>query len=993
MPTLPASLDLSWTDFGDIDLNIPDQIHTDVRNSLHMSRPQVVAFYIANSLSVFGSAAIVVMARWVMCAVPTHRGRLWLITATALSNLGFALANLITDAADTVTTLPCIFFQLLTCMLVIISTFRLCGTFLFRHSYHIPAWTVALCPAIAFILATVPAAANQFGFDTCAQYCWYLVEHHPPYCSDRSIWSWATFYAWMIAFLSILFFSTILVLVKIMWMRVRSRAELRRFNRISASTIASLCHSVDRESGSDEAPSVCPQSGLTSQEQPWQANAHSTSASWNTTPEFITAFPTAPTAAFSGNPDSSTTTAEATGVRSLSTVSPRQNALDMAAAMAQRREAESWFLFAILRQALYPITITASGCIQIFVDLTLNDETAKRSTFEMAATVATSIQGFLFFLVFLFDPAVGQWRRMWKEYAVWKWYVEFYFSLGMPQEGKDFEDQFLANCSKNLDKDPSLARFLRPPTYAWSYSYQRYVCTNQPPAQGTPLSALSTNNIVDSFTGTTANATTAIDASQSQASERADTNQDTQRGSGEAIMLSDSGASPLEAIPLSSETAPISGSVPPVSGSPAPIDTSSPDKYTLNTSTPLATSASSQLSPPTSTSTVQPYLTSTDINGINGDKRRSWLHCGAATTMHPLSEEDEVGDVDSEEQGLPAASSAALSPFRAPVANPNLSTKQSKPQYIRQYARQLFRVVSNNTEHSPNDNVATATTEGAGERGEEVGGDGMPGSSHQSSQDTTEKHTVISHEIGDDRHGRYADGGVGTMYQFLDDEKLAGMRPSTGRRATIGGGDCSHNPYLNSHRGHLAPAATTEAIDQSQSDRHWWSFMSCTHADLDDGLTHETSLCTPTNTRAPATAATSGASTPHVAVNMGERGRGSHGSRVTTFSSGRGGVRRSLRMSQNSVSTLSRMTCCGPRRKFSTWNDRRDTPEINIVYQKPFRSICLAYFAHTLVRYLLVPKLARLPPIPFPKSEMGHSVRERQASVDLVVAGVWEPQL
>ncbi|KAF9159433.1 hypothetical protein DFQ26_006529 [Actinomortierella ambigua] len=1093
MPTLAPSLNISWIDFGGINIDIPDQVHTDIRTNPHMSRPQVVSVYIANSLSVFGSGVILIMARCIMRAVPSHRSRLWLITATALSNFGFALANLITDLADTTTTLPCvfsawcyIFFQLLTCTLVIVSTFRLCGTFLFKHSHRIPNWTIALCPSIAFILATVPAAASQFDFDACAQYCWYKVEQNPPECTNRSAWSWVTFYGWMIIFLSTLFFSTILVLLKIIRMRARSRAELRRFNRHSASTLATLSCADDPESGRPHSLTGAhrlpawnfwkkPSSQTAVRGTHPNANTGA-SATATTTPEFITGLPAGLAAQYEGtnhddNADTNTSTTTTTGVRSLSAISPRQNALDMAAALAQRREAEYWFLFAILRQALYPITITASGCIQIFVDLTLNDETAKRSTFETAATVATSIQGFLFFFVFLFDPAVAQWRRMWKEYAVWKWYVEFYFSLGMPQEGKDFEDQFLANCHEHLDKDPSLARFLRPPAYAWSCSYQRYLATNQQTtsqpteshltSRETSLPTLSTTHGSPSgggggATAATTNAAIASNAaSQTLIGTAGHTNQGTQP---EAIMLEmgdPDKVSPVE-MPLSSETTPMGGPVLPATDTSAPIDAAN---YTLNTSTPLAALPSKQQPPPPSPppSFAPPHMTSlegSDGTITNDGKRRSWLHCGAATTLHPLSEDEEGKSMDDGEHGLPAA---ALSPFRAPAETPSPSTKNSKPRYIRQYAQQLLRAVSSNNNNNNsssgtqndndnnNSNIAEPTPadnrqgrQGGlqglqAEKGEEgSSGGGVAGSSHPSSQDMSEKHIILPPEVvGYDHHGHgpgHGHGAHGPGFPIGGEEEEDGeggekhatksSRLSIERRTTIGGGDITHNPFLTVHRTQMMSLAgsTDSGITIRSPTRRagpWWGWcccccVTCTPAEGDDEVVRTTAAMhnNAVAVANPTTARATGAAAPNTAALVqfegNERGpscasgatdgSGSSSSAGARASGGGGGGGRgSTRPSQHSNKTLFIMDCCGHRRKFSRRNDRRNTPEINIVYQKPFRSLYLAYFVHNLVRYLLVPRRARLPRIPFPRNEVSKSVRARQASVDLVAAGLWEP--
>lgn len=134
---------------------------------------------------------------------------------------------------------------------------------------------------------------------------------------------------------------------------------------------------------------------------------------------------------------------------------------------------ERSFVVAILRQALYPISISVSGCIQIFVDLTIPKVWNQDDEFSYAANVATSIQGFLFFLVFLFDPAVIQTRQEWRKYMIWRYYIEFYYSLEMPHEGREFETRFMQQCQQlNPVKDQvKLDQLTRPPCYSWSLQY------------------------------------------------------------------------------------------------------------------------------------------------------------------------------------------------------------------------------------------------------------------------------------------------------------------------------------------------------------------------------------------------------------------------------------------------------------------------------------------------------------------------------------------
>lgn len=135
------------------------------------------------------------------------------------------------------------------------------------------------------------------------------------------------------------------------------------------------------------------------------------------------------------------------------------------------RARERPFLIAILRQALYPVSISLSGCVQIFVDLTMPSGAAQEVALSYAASFITSIQGFLFFAVFVFDPAVVQTRRHWRKYLVWKYYVEFYFSMGMLQEGNDFEVKFMEHCQQLSKRKPVVSWLMKPPSYSWSNQY------------------------------------------------------------------------------------------------------------------------------------------------------------------------------------------------------------------------------------------------------------------------------------------------------------------------------------------------------------------------------------------------------------------------------------------------------------------------------------------------------------------------------------------
>ncbi|KAF9357045.1 hypothetical protein BGX26_004341 [Mortierella sp. AD094] len=134
------------------------------------------------------------------------------------------------------------------------------------------------------------------------------------------------------------------------------------------------------------------------------------------------------------------------------------------------RAKERPFFVAILRQSLYPITISVSGCIQIIADLTIVDADDYDSAFGYVANVATSIQGFLFFMVFMFDPALMQTRKHWRKYWIWKYYIEFYYGLGMPQEGRDFGERFMETCSglNQYGNETKFDELTKPPSYSWT---------------------------------------------------------------------------------------------------------------------------------------------------------------------------------------------------------------------------------------------------------------------------------------------------------------------------------------------------------------------------------------------------------------------------------------------------------------------------------------------------------------------------------------------
>ncbi|KAF9955613.1 hypothetical protein BGZ70_010172 [Mortierella alpina] len=426
-----------------------------------------------------------------------------------------------TDFTSANTYLPCsisAWCYLLTCMLVIVSTFRLCGVFLFERRRSIPSKYIALCPMAAFILATVPAIAQQFGFDECAHYCWFVVKHYQVTCQERSLWAYLCFYAWMILFLLILFGSTLYVMVRIgiSFMHVRSRVKQVVSQTIKTTSapepppspqmsaferVRSLSYRVkDKTASIFSGDSRRQQGSFSHQDRPGESvtnaayavnqrrgqqgfglsNSPSPSAtrSENTTTFHGLSSQALRNESILSTPFRDDDASSRAASNTTSTRDPRAPAQNPSASENNiTRINERTLLIAILRQALYPISISVSGCIQIIVDLTVMSRLDYLESLDYFANIATSIQGFLFFLVFMFDPAVVYTRRQWRKYLVWKYYIEFYYSLGMPQEGRVFQDQFMQQCQHTLVRSGSSKDeanydvFLKQPSYSWSLQY------------------------------------------------------------------------------------------------------------------------------------------------------------------------------------------------------------------------------------------------------------------------------------------------------------------------------------------------------------------------------------------------------------------------------------------------------------------------------------------------------------------------------------------
>ncbi|KAF9585456.1 hypothetical protein BGW38_002319 [Lunasporangiospora selenospora] len=531
-------------------------------------RPNLTLVMISNVLSLVGSLIIILHIPRVTHRVPTQTKRMLIILFTAISNFGFALSNVATgNMSMALTSGEEVFFQLLTCMLVIVGTFRLCGVFLFQSRRSVPSRYILLCPLFAFILATTPAIAGQYGFDDCGNYCWFKVNPNAIDCKVRSLWAWLCFYAWMILFLATLFASTLFVMAKIAISVIISRKDLKRVahqtlqDSITSSNSGqepSYSNAMTNHSITNDALTVNGRS-LSQGEQsprtpstfqhlrsmsatiqsrtarilsfgrsnpPHQEQEPGTHLVPVTPPTVVCSTPSEPplepieSAPISRSLDipalrrevlpmpertfssssiisssvavnspqltssvSATTTAAAvataaaTGSHSLEANMSRGNTLDISDTPAVLRAKERSFVIAIFRQSLYPISISVSGCIQIFADLTLTINPDYINVLDYTATVATSIQGFLFFMVFMFDPAVLQTRRHWRKYIAWRYYVEFYFGMGMVAEGKEFTARFLEQVQRLEPKeyeriDPAvLDRFLRPPSYSWFMQY------------------------------------------------------------------------------------------------------------------------------------------------------------------------------------------------------------------------------------------------------------------------------------------------------------------------------------------------------------------------------------------------------------------------------------------------------------------------------------------------------------------------------------------
>ncbi|KAG0266286.1 hypothetical protein BG011_002694 [Mortierella polycephala] len=492
-------------------------MHQDDPSPAKGARSKLTVVMTANWLSMVGSLLIIIHIPRVIQQAPAQTKRMIIILFTAISNLGFSLANIVTDFTEANTFLPCTvsawcysFFQLLTCTLVIIGTFRLCGVFLFERRRSIPSKYILISPALSFTLATIPAAAGQFGFDECAHYCWFVVHGYRPDCRGRSAWAWFGYYVWMILFLAILLGSTLFVMVRIALSVMHSRWDLKEVANQSLESIvvepqpvehhptvqgmSSMSHSNQNREPSlfstGNLPHGSPGSFQRLQERTLgehatnphlQRDQHQhqdtqTTASASRVPVIFTDSskldsPTLRKEGILAPPLSNTEPSQPRSqVQSANATGAQINTSENAAVMYARRKP---FLVAILRQALYPISISISGCVQIIVDLTLMDANDYTKTLDYGANVSTSIQGFLFFLVFMFDPAVVQTRRHWRKYMAWKYYIEFYYSLGMPHEGRDFQDRFMQQCMACdwSGKDTKSDQLTKPPPYSWSLQY------------------------------------------------------------------------------------------------------------------------------------------------------------------------------------------------------------------------------------------------------------------------------------------------------------------------------------------------------------------------------------------------------------------------------------------------------------------------------------------------------------------------------------------
>ncbi|KAF9146808.1 hypothetical protein BGX30_007726 [Mortierella sp. GBA39] len=490
---------------------------------------------VANWLSMIGSLLIIFQIPRVTRHVPSQKKRMLIILFTAFSNSGFAIANIITDYTDAVSKLQCtfsawcyVFFQLLTCTLVIVSTFRLCGVFLFQRRRSVPSKYIAICPAIAFFLSTPAAISGNFDFNECGHYCWFKLKPDQEDCKIRSLWAWLSFYGWMILFIAILFASTLFVMVKITLSVTHSRSNLKQVvNQATLESIMADSPPLRSSSSTFErlrsmSYSIQSRTASISAENRQEHQQRQPITNFHPNLEGVVLPSPAELAAIASPPQSTNLSSQGPLLDTPEHhgSQPRFPAQEVGALRRKERS----FVVAIFRQALYPISISVSGCIQIFVDLTIPNDWDLNDEFSYAANVATSIQGFLFFLVFMFDPAVIQTRQEWRKYMVWRYYTEFYYSLGMPHEGREFETRFMQQCQQ-LDpvKDQvKLDQLTRPPSYSWSLQYDCLAMptdfqTSYPLSaaiNATPINAEATGGMEHSSVGTRPIPTTASRSSQ-----------------------------------------------------------------------------------------------------------------------------------------------------------------------------------------------------------------------------------------------------------------------------------------------------------------------------------------------------------------------------------------------------------------------------------------------------------------------------------------------
>ena len=360
--------------------------------------------------------------------------------------------------------------------------------FLFAERRTIPSKYIAFCPLIAFVLATVPALFRQLNYNECGHYCWFEPAPRQPDCRVRSLWAWLCYYAWMILILTILLGSTLAVLGKIAMSVMHARWDLKQFSNqpfspaagdatsqvTTLSTVGTLrTLSQHLQSRITSALSSASQQRVSSKSGSQQEDSQVSKGSGTTASTMVDCgLPTLDNEAIHTSGSSDIHPQTLANPQPVRITQPTSNTQRMGGTSASRTNERS-FLVAILRQAFYPISISVCGCIQIIVDVTMVNIWDYQSSVEYAANIATSVQGFLFFLVFMFDPAVIQTRRQWRKYMIWKYYIEFYYSLGMPQEGREFEDRFMERCQV-LNRPGNEATFdllAKPPSYSWSLQY------------------------------------------------------------------------------------------------------------------------------------------------------------------------------------------------------------------------------------------------------------------------------------------------------------------------------------------------------------------------------------------------------------------------------------------------------------------------------------------------------------------------------------------